>query len=1338
VTAKSYPVAPEPPTPRAPQCAKAPRFFGRVDWLTFLLVFGAVGLGYFLTLAPEVTLEDSGELATASFYAGIPHPPGYPVWTVYTWLWTVLLPFKNIAWRVSMGEAAAGALAASLLALLVSRGSSLLIEGLDELKTLPNRSRTGICMVSGFVAGLLLGFNGFMWSQSVIVEVYSFGVLSLMVVLACLMRWIYAPQKHRYLYFALFFFGICFTNHQTLIVAAMGIEAAIAAADFRLGRNLFLGNTILYFSGWALASAQVLSALPANPAVYVIFHVVGLCSVAAYAGFAFLTRETLIELSHDGLYAAFWILLALIPALGAVGLILALGALVSFLRLSWKDRRVGREWLVVLLCGFCWIAGASFYFYMPLAGMTNPPMEWGYPRTVEGFIHVFTRGQYGKTNPTDLFHDPLTFGLQLMALVHGIIEEFNWVGAALALAPCFFFRSMRRSERAWFVGIAAIYACLGVLLLILLNPPPDRSAQQLHRVFFTASHTLIAMLVGYGLTLSAAFMAAQYQRFRPWGILGGLAAIGLAGVSFANLVQDGYFGEGFAPSLSQILSLVANAFRNQYQYALPIYAGLGLIGSALAFLAAVVFCRQRAPVAATLVLFALLPAYSVLSHWSDNEQRNHWFGYWYGHDMFSPPFKAPDGRPLYPEMPRNAILFGGTDAGRFCATYMIFCESFTPRWCQTSEDQKFDRRDVYIITQNSLADPPYLNYLRAQYNRSRQIDPPFFQEFSRLLLRDQASQTNPLARVVWPLDRLFTQLGARIEKRRRTASSQFKPEDFLDLPAFAARLRPGAQSNSLAQFLSDHLSPETRQLLRDPKTDDRRLGRCLATDLNRLLEQESTPDISAPSQPSSSSFVPPLYTPERFQTVAMGDYLADFLRQNPSGYARLRLNRLLLEAAFPAEIAKTPGGVYPDREIYIPTPEDAGHCYEDYRLDAQRRKAQNRLEPGEIVNFADGKMVLDGQVSIMAINSLIAKVIFDRNPRSEFFVEESLPVKWMYPHLTPYGTIMKVNRQPVAEMDDDTIRRDHEFWSQYSDRLVGNWITYETSVKDLVAWVDRLYMRHDYTGFTGDRKYVRDDQAQKTFSKLRTALGGLYAYRMRTTNAQERQRMVKEADFAFRQAVAFCPYNLEAVAHYVELLANLHRFDDALLIARTCLKLDPNNGQIVTILNNLETWKRQEAERDPNTRRLSEMELAVRNKPTDFQAAFDLAAFLLAIEQTNRALGTLDGIVNNPQVNAPALQVAVQAFGQLGDSPRIQNALEKSIRLSPELPEAWCNLAAFKAVTGRTNEALADLRRAVQFNAKRLRHDPKAPDLLQNLPKDPRLESLRQHPEFLRLLTPGN
>src|SRR5437870_3750292 len=233
--------APSQTVPSPPAKPITPPLFRKIDWLTFGVTALLVFIGYYLTLAPELTLEDSGELATGSFYAGIPHPPGYPVWTLYTWLWTVLVPIKNIAWRVALGEATSGAVAAGLLGLLVSRGSSLLIEGIEELKAMAGRWESAICMVSGFVAGMLIGYNGFMWSQSVIVEVYAFSVASLVIVLLCLLRWIYAPHQRRYLYYSLFFHCVCFTNHQTLLVAAMGIEIAIAAANFRLGRNLFLG-----------------------------------------------------------------------------------------------------------------------------------------------------------------------------------------------------------------------------------------------------------------------------------------------------------------------------------------------------------------------------------------------------------------------------------------------------------------------------------------------------------------------------------------------------------------------------------------------------------------------------------------------------------------------------------------------------------------------------------------------------------------------------------------------------------------------------------------------------------------------------------------------------------------------------------------------------------------------------------------------------------------------------------------------------------------------------------------------------------------------------------------
>ena len=52
-----------------------PPFFDRTDWLGFGTATGIVFAVYLCTLAPDVTLEFSGILATGAYHAGVPHPP---------------------------------------------------------------------------------------------------------------------------------------------------------------------------------------------------------------------------------------------------------------------------------------------------------------------------------------------------------------------------------------------------------------------------------------------------------------------------------------------------------------------------------------------------------------------------------------------------------------------------------------------------------------------------------------------------------------------------------------------------------------------------------------------------------------------------------------------------------------------------------------------------------------------------------------------------------------------------------------------------------------------------------------------------------------------------------------------------------------------------------------------------------------------------------------------------------------------------------------------------------------------------------------------------------------
>jgi thioredoxin-like negative regulator of GroEL len=1106
----------------APSEAKQPktRFFRKFDWMVAGLTGFIVFLGYFYTLAPNLTLEDSGELAVGSYYAGVPHPPGYPIWTIYTWLFTVLVPVSNIAFRVGLASAVAGACSCGLLALMVSRGSAMIIKGIDSFKEIDEPTEKAISGVSGWVAGMVFGFNGFMWSQAVIVEVYTLSVFSLMGVFVCLMRWMYIPNERKYLYWTLFLFGICFNNHQSLVVAAIGIEIGIAAANPRLGRDLFLGNSIVYVLGLIAKWNGAVTAFDANLPLFIIYNSVGFCSIAAFVWLWSQTREMLTE---------------------------------------WKP-------VVVML--LVWLVGLSFYFYMPLTSSTNPPMNWGYPRTWDGFVHAFTRGQYERTNPTtSLFR----FIQQMWLYVKGASQEFNPIILLIALIPFGFFKRMAHRERAWLTGLTGIFFCLAVVLMILLNPPPGKQSQELNRVFFTPSHTILAIWAGYGVSLILALLVAQYREFRTHALLGGSVAMGIALYLWAGLERV---------------------------HALDKFTAIYLVICVAVFLVTLAARPTKLPLRIVLVVFAVLPLHSVFSHWWKNEKRGHLFGYWFGHDMFKPPYD------LYPEMEKNAILFGGTDPGRFNPTYMIFCESFLPP-SKKPLDPDFDRRDVYLITQNALADPTYLDYIRAHYYRSAQVDSPFFQEMLRSEDSRKLGKTNVLARLVGPLDRAMSSFGASVEARRRVE------------------------------------------------------------------------------------------------------------------------------------------GLYPDLEIYTPSVDDSENSYLEYMVDAHRRQQLGQLKPGEIVTqLPDGHVSVQGQAAVMAINGLLTQTIFEKNPDHEFYIEESFPLDWMFPHLSPYGIILKLNREPVDAITVEMMERDREFWANYMERLIGNWIGPETSIEELVRFARRTYLQGDLSEYKGDPKFLREDWAQKAFSKVRSAIAGVYAFRLspqcppelRPKTAEEEQRLLEEADLAFRQAFALCPYSPEAILRYSNLLATVNRLDDAILLTRTCYEFDRENQGVLQLLHQLNQMKQGQAAVQQVQGEVDQLERQYAIDSTNLEVTFKLVSKYVALTRTNEALQLLKAIVDNEEASATALLSASGAYMQLGLYGELETALVKLVDLMPDNPEARYDLAGTQALLQKNTETIQNLAKAFELDRARTDQIPGTKSLLARAQEDARFNGIRLMPEFLQLI----
>jgi len=119
--------------------------------------------------------------------------------------------------------------------------------------------------------------------------------------------------------------------------------------------------------------------------------------------------------------------------------------------------------------------------------------------------------------------------------------------------------------------------------------------------------------------------------------------------------------------------------------------------------------------------------------------------------------------------------------------------------------------------------------------------------------------------------------------------------DFVNLPALAQRLKD--KPDAVAAFLNQQLSKSTLSLLAgagEAGLGSPELRAALQRDLNAILRQEL----------NQADKKPPFYDAQRFNGVALGTKTQQLLAENPeSDNPRLRLNRMLLQDAFPKLIA---------------------------------------------------------------------------------------------------------------------------------------------------------------------------------------------------------------------------------------------------------------------------------------------------------------------------------------------------------------------------------------------------------------------------------------------------
>ena len=415
-------------------------------------------------------------------------------------------------------------------------------------------------------------------------------------------------------------------------------------------------------------------------------------------------------------------------------------------------------------------------------------------------------------------------------------------------------------------------------------------------------------------------------------------------------------------------------------------------------------------------------------------------------------------------------------------------------------------------------------------------------------------------------------IGGCAKKKSTNWKSIRNPEVVAQLKTFVAEKE--AQVNAAAKAGGQEMLPEYKTLFGAAARGNWPLVR----DTFNLLSQRA-PQYSHPG-PSDNRLTGPqwaavLETYGAFEAFAGGDdkYCAvfgrDIIDSIPAGavyFGGTDPGRFVVTALCKSQVNGDPffvltqnaladGGylaylrsMYGDK-IYTPTDADSQQCFGDYSTDAQRRNEQHQLKPGENFKLVNGKAQVSGQVAVMEINGLLAKIVFDKNPAREFFIEESFPLDWMHPYLEPHGLIFKINHQPLTELSEEIVQRDHDYWAKTIQPMIGGWLNDDTSVQGIVDFARKVFLQHDFKEFTGDPQFVQNDYFCRIFSKERGNVAGLYVWRMNhAASSAEKERMAHEADFAFRQALALCPYNPQTAGTYAIFLHSQHRDSDARLV----------------------------------------------------------------------------------------------------------------------------------------------------------------------------------------------
>ena len=1382
-------------------------FFRRIDWTAFWGATLIAFLVYFFTLGPSVGLEDSGELATAADHLGVPHPPGYPFWSLCCWFfcrifsWVTYMGQPTPAWAVSLFSAVAGAFAAGCTAMLICRSGSDMLDSIPTTKTENAETRTKknalMSLAGGLGGSLVFAFSPVEWSQSTIVEIYSLNALFLMAVFLLSYRWMRKPSD-KILWLTAFIFGLGLTNYQVLLLAAVPLAIIIALRDIRLFRDFMLilipiGLTakVLQIGCMLRASSQMSSEVinkfepivkgqlfpdPVScPNEEMLWFALVLLVLAPFVG-AFLRNRTTLEnarkatLGLGGAAAAILLLSALFagkttwegpleaaiaPLLtptkyailgaflagsftAAIGtcfcsddtegksqakvLLIVAGALaliaivyaasVTGFEYSHEYRRLiaptsagdqgfrgeAFNWTkptLILLAGlialfalalgtphglafaipvaavqiaafillrkgalngltnphswwFFWplvwnfamlalafitlpngraasIAtvlaelGVSFYAYMPIVSdLRNPPMNWGYPRTWEGFKHAIMRGQYEQIKmPNLLSIDGFDHFLKQMGFYFQDLRmQFTIVAAALALVPFALWTfTLRLKDRAkpivvkavW--GAAVLYVIVAVLVTIF-SELVDGNGEVPLRI---DKHLLVLLAL---LALTGVYLALRRQialiidlvaKASPVRSLVGVGAFGLAMLGSLTLLLLSLAGRGFAGGVG-IFSL-----KSVMKSPELLQQGLACVPSASAVHVFEALCF------AGFLLFALEVALHFLAFRKQSVPARADFNV----DDVSQQWLIAVGA-CFALMSLFLVALAGVKGD--------IQDGFIQKVKFISSHGMFSLWIGYGLAVGLLVANRLLKLILARKSNEQGIEPSTNQTIEKAVFGGLCVAAACVALIPiyenYTNGKLVFAMGSA-EQNGHTFGWQF-----------------GNYQLRGANAIREELSKD----------------------------EEPLPNPQWPAEMEPHAIFFGGTDPGRFVPT----YMIYSANVRPDVYL-ITQNALADDTYMSVE-----RDLYGD-EIWIPSKEDSAESFNIYVSEVQSGKRQANAD----LKIENGRVQVTGALGVMEINGVLTKMMFDHERlRHAFYVEESYVIQWMYPYLTPHGLIMKINKDPNA-LNADIVKNDMEFWDWYQRRLLR------------------------------DPAFRRDFPAQKSFSKLRAAIAGLYSH----------SGIYSMADQAFREAVLLYPASPEATFRYIqEVLMPLRRWDAINDLLDYTDRVDPNNTRTTQLRRYVKKLQDVSAQ-------IETFKAKAAKAPLNARDSITLAQCYHSIGQDGQALANVRKTLALPDADDfDVLYLAAHLYsscGQRGDAattmkralarmpenldPRYRldlatvliegglyaesiDPLNGYLAIQPQDALAWIKMAKAQDALGHTQEAQSAVFRALQAN----------------------------------------